>query len=480
MDIEVARKLIQKAEESYTASRIKTQIANRYYLGDNDIMHRPSRDCDEGKSENVLRNADNKISFNFYGLLVNQKASYLFTAPPLFDIGTDSDNEKVANILGDDYSKKCKDLCVDASNAGVAWVHYWIDDTGAFQWFPVKSTEIIPIYSNTLDKKLQAVLRTYQMTDDNGETWNIHEYWTDTTCTSFKQREDTLAEFPMFEAVINGEVVATNEYQHGFGEVPFVAFYNNNAETNDLDKIKGLCDTYDKTFSGFVDDLEDIQEVILVVTNYGGTDPKQLLNDLKYYKTVQVESAGDGDRSGLSTLTIDIPVEARDKLLELTRKSIFTMGQGVDPEQQGIDHTSGEAMKFTYSLLELKAGLTETEFRRGFGVLLRAICRLSGIKEPKNIIQTWQRTSIRNNAELVSMCQQSVGILSTKTILKNHPFVENADDEAKELEKEKKEKAKEVENYQNAFMQVKENQNDQDKDRSEKEQVKNDESDGNE
>ena len=35
MDIEVARKLIQKAEESYTASRIKTQIANRYYLGDN-------------------------------------------------------------------------------------------------------------------------------------------------------------------------------------------------------------------------------------------------------------------------------------------------------------------------------------------------------------------------------------------------------------------------------------------------------------
>ena len=53
------------------------------------------------------------------------------------------------------------------------------------------------------------------------------------------------------------------------------------------------------------------------------------------------------------------------------------------------------------------------------------------------------------------MCQQSVGILSTKTILKNHPFVENADDEAKEIEKEKKDKTAEIENYQNAFEQMK-------------------------
>ena len=202
--------------------------------------------------------------------------------------------------------------------------------------------------------------------------------------------------------------------------------------------MKRLIDTYDKTFSGFVDDLEDIQEVILILTNYGGQDMGQFLSDLKYYKSIQVQSSGDGDKSGVSTLNIDIPVEARDKLLELTRKAIFDTGQGIDPQQQGLDSTSGEAMKFLYALLEIKAGLLETEFRIGLADLVRAICRSKG-REVGQIIQTWTRTSIRNDAELASMCSDSVGVISKKTILKNHPFVEDAEKELEQIEKERQE-----------------------------------------
>ena len=36
----------------------------------------------------------------------------------------------------------------------------------------------------------------------------------------------------------------------------------------------------------------------------------------------------DGASGGLSTLTIDIPVEAREKMLQMTRKSIFEQGKG--------------------------------------------------------------------------------------------------------------------------------------------------------
>jgi hypothetical protein len=78
----------------------------------------------------------------------------------------------------------------------------------------------------------------------------------------------------------------------------------------------------------------------------------------------------------------------------------------------------------------------ETEFRIGLGELVRAICRSHG-QEAKQIIQTWTRTSIRNDAELAEMCSNSVGIISKKTILKNHPFVEDAEKEAEQLEKEK-------------------------------------------
>ena len=107
-------------------------------------------------------------------------------------------------------------------------------------------------------------------------------------------------------------------------------------------------------------------------------------------------------------------------------------------------------MKFLYSLLELKAGLLETEFRLSFGELVRAICRYYG-KEPKQIIQIWTRTAIRNDSELVDMCQKSAGIISEKTLLQNHPFVENAEDEQKEIEEEK---SKAPDPYSQAFNQA--------------------------
>lgn len=449
MELEAAKKLIEKYDGLDAVRLKKAEVALRYYLGDNDIMYRKPKDkCDE-----PLRNADNRIAFNFHSLLVDQKASYMFTAPPLFDTKDDTLNEIVAATLGDGYAKKCKDLCVDASNAGVGWLHYWIDEKKGFCYGVIPSMQVRPVYSLRLEKELEAVLRTYRMVDDNGDEWQIYEIWNDKECQAYRKRAEMFQPFDMFSYVnLDGMAEPTNTFRHDFGAVPFIPFPNNNVCTGDLDKIKNLIDSYDKTYSGFVDDLEDIQQVVFVLTNYGGADLKQFLSDLKYYKTIQVESAGSDDKSGVSTLTIDIPVEARDKLLGITRKAIFDMGQGIDPQQQGFDNTSGEAMKFLYSLLELKAGLMETEFRAGFGELVRAIGRYYG-KEPEQIVQTWTRTSIRNDAELVDMCQKSVGVISTKTILKNHPFVENAEDEEKELAAEKEQTAKETDIYRKAFNQ---------------------------
>ena len=443
MELEAAKKLINKHVQGHADFMARAAEGDRYYRVQNDIIFRkPKHQKDEAKADNPLRNADNKIPFSFYQLLVNQKAGYMFTAPPLFDVGDENLNKVIAETLGDRYPQKVKELCVNASNAGIAWLHYWQDEHDGFSYGVVPSYQIIPVWSRKLDKKLLAVLRVYKDFDDAGDEWDIYEYWTDTACEAFRKPAadesfDGLTYYPMFtDFYYAGLTDSENKVLHNWGRVPFIPFMNNNIGARDLDAVKGLIDTYDKTFSGFVDDLEDIQEVILVLTNYGGQDMSQFLSDLKYYKSIQVQSSGDGDKSGVSTLNIDIPVEARDKLLELTRKAIFDTGQGIDPQQQGLDSTSGEAMKFLYALLEIKAGLMETEFRIGLADLVRAICRSYG-REAGQVIQTWTRTSIRNDAELASMCSDSVGIISKKTILKNHPFVEDAEKEIEQLEKEK-------------------------------------------
>ena len=53
--------------------------------------------------------------------------------------------------------------------------------------------------------------------------------------------------------------------------------------------------------------------------------------------------------------------------------------------------------------------------------------------------------------ELAQICRDSVGIVSQKTILKNHPLVEDADAELKQLEKEQAAEQQREEQYGRAF-----------------------------
>lgn len=76
---------------------------------------------------------------------------------------------------------------------------------------------------------------------------------------------------------------------------------------------------------------------------------EEFLHDLKKYKAIKVDDDGDEGKGGVETLTINIPVEAREKFLEMTRKAIFEQGQGVDPDPQKFGNTSGEALKYLYS-----------------------------------------------------------------------------------------------------------------------------------
>lgn len=447
MELEVVKKLIKKHISAHSALITDTQVAERYYRNKNDILNRAANTDEVG---NPLRNADNRICNNFHGLLVNQKASYLFTAPPLFDVGDDSTNKRISETLGDNYPKVCKDLCINASNAGIAWLHYWINAGGQFKYAVIDSKQVIPIWSTQLEKELLGVFRTYtQIDEDTGDTYEIYEYWNNEGCQTFRKLTSTSIEtgltvYPMFTSFPDGE---TNSIEHSFGRVPFIPFMNNNIVENDLVNIKGHSDTYDNVYSGFANDLEDIQEIIFVLAGYEDEDLGVFLNQLKKYKTIKTNNYSDSDKSGLSTLSIDIPVEAREKLLEITRKAIFEKGQGVDPQQQDFGNASGVALKFMYSLLELKAGLLETEFRLGFGEFVRAICHYLRA-DCKTIIQTWTRTAITNDTETAEICKGSYGILSDKTILANHPFVENVQAEIKEIEDKRQ---KEIDNYAGAF-----------------------------
>lgn len=442
MELEVIKKLIKDNSSNHANFIVKASEGRRYYEGDTDILYKKKTDED---IDNPLRNADNRIPANYHGLLVDQKAAYMLTYPPTFDVGNKNANKLVTEVLGDEFPKVCKDLCIDAANTSKAWLHLWRSEGNRFEYGVVPSEQIIPLYSSDLKKRLIAVLRVYDSVDNVGENYVVYEYWTEKECYAYrKQSNKTIDEglhpYNMFTSFIvdTNTTELSNQYTHDFGEVPFIEFPNNHIGTNDLKKVKKFVDVYDKIFSGFINDIDDIQEIIFVLTNYGGTNLKTFLQELKKRKVVDMQSDGADEKTGLDTITIDIPVEAREKVLNICEKQIYKQGQGVDPNPETFGNASGVALEYLYSLLELKAGFTETEFRLGFGKLVRMICKTYGIKVG-TIIQTWTRNKIRNDAETADIASKSKGVISDETIVKNHPWVDNPEDEMMRLKESEKE-----------------------------------------
>lgn len=386
---------------------------------------------------NVLRNADNRITHNFHQLLVDEKVAYMFTYPILIDVDdNEAINERVDDTLGQEFVRKMKDLGVEASNTGCGWLHYWANEKNEFRYEKVESEQIIPIYSDDLERELTEVLRTYKVVeyDDNltAIEFIVVEDWTKDTFDRYK-----------FRYTIDGQDESQLKgIKHNFGRVPFIPFANNSDETSDLIKYKDLVDLYDRVVSGYANDIEDIQEVMWIVTNYDGKSG-DFLKDVKKYKTIFLEDDGDGARGDVKTLSVEIPVEARNSLLELLKKQIYESGQGLQQDNENFGNASGVALKFFYRKLELKAGLLETEFRESINKLVEAILDFYHLPH-KKISQVWSRNMIASDLETSQIATQSVGIIPEKLILQNHPWVDDVDEAERLLEKEEE---KEVESF---------------------------------
>lgn len=460
MEIEAIKKLIKENVRGYPSRNARIRKATMYYENKNDILRK--RDPLEEKrkkmkeSENPLRSADNRISHPFHQLLVNQKAAYTMTVPPLFDVDDKGLNDEIVKLLGDMYAKVAKDLCINASNAGVAWLHIWRDENhqNFFRYAVVDSQQIIPVYSKKLSHDLEGVLRIYGDYDEDANTIVVYEYWNDEMCSRFFRPKKTTVEdleafnsFPVLDIGTNEEVGLTNEFIHGWKKVPFIPFRNNPSEQSDLDLYKQLIDVYDKVFSGFVNDVDDIQQIIFVLTNYGGEDKEEFLKDLKQYKMIKIDSDVEGEKSGVDTLAVDIPIEARAKILEVTREAIFSLGQGVDPQKNIGQNNSGAALKYMYSLLELKASMLETEFRVGFADLVRFILEYSGKNSDVAIKQTWTRSAINNDLEQADIVSKLATVTSQENIAKSNPLVENWETELANLKNELSEDLRAEDDY---------------------------------
>lgn len=444
MDLEVAKKVFKNTDEYRVRLADKYEESVRYYNNKNDITRNTGGEDkldDKGKQDELIRQADNRISNGYHRILVDQKAQYVGGVVPSFDVEDDALNEKVLDVLGDNYSRIFNRLVIDAANAGTAWLHYWLDENKTFHFATIDPAQITPIYDGSLEQKLLAVRRTYESLDtDTGDTYIYDEYWTKDEAQFFKQLKSEGYSSLDYDYRVDITDISTgslldksNILKHGLGAVPFIPFMNNQDGTPDLQRYKGLIDVFDRVYSGFVNDVDDVQQIILILTNYGDAgSAAEFKQKLKRDQVINLEKYDGSDQSGLDKLTIDIPVQARDDLLDRTREAIFLQGQGVDPSrvEMGTNKT-GVALKMVYTLLELKAAALESEFRPAVAELVRAILRYlnDAQADKRKIAQKWTRAAVKDDTEQADIVAKLASVSSDEAIAKSNPIVDDWQEE---------------------------------------------------
>lgn len=416
------------------------------------------------KGSNPLRSADNRISMNRHRVAVDQKIGYLFSVPPQFDIpsdDTDKGDEKllqrVNDAIGTQWAKVIRQLGIDASNTGRAWLTYWVDnDTKRFDYWYLNPMTVAPIYDrSTVKKRLKYLLRVYAFNDANGRPVTRYELWSDKQVAYLIRPEAVgTSQKPAiaYDTLPDG---SWNIQPHNYGRIPFIEFRNNAKGLPDLIMYKDIIDALDKLMSGFANDIDDLQEIIWVIKNYNGQrsapvydkDGNQLKDEdgnpiTRPVDPIQLMKAkkwiGVDDQGGVDAVRGEIPYEARSKFREILNDEFWTAAMAVNPNpESGTGNQSGVYIDYLYGLLELKGGLMETEFRDSIDEFLKAVLRYLGADETKQFGQTWRRTKPQNNTETATILSTLPDtVMSDETKTKNAPFVDDWQAERAQIEKE--------------------------------------------
>lgn len=445
------RQYIEKKIMNWLTSpvRLDQLDGERYYHGDHDILMKKRNILGEdGKLQEVDNLPNNRKVDNQYAKMVDQKKNYLLGQPISFDCDDKDYVEVLKKVFNKRFQKTLKDLGEDCLNGGIAWLcPYYSDNELKFKKFP--AYEILPFWNDTAHTELNMAVRLYL--EEKPNAVNEHdviqkvEIYTKSGI-DYYTFENNLLIPDTKKPHENYFTVTTGESEQGYNweRIPLIAFKYNSKEIPLIKKCKSLQDAINDIISTFKNNMEeDARNTILVLENYDGQNLGEFRKNLAQYGAVKVRS-GEGARGDVRTLTVEVNSANYEAILKIFKKALIENCKGYDFSELRTGGGTPNQMniKSIYSDIDLDANDMETEFQASFEDLLwfvnKHISNSSNVEE-KDVEVIFNRDGVVNETEIMQMLTNAGVKISNRTLLAQVPFVDDIEDELKEVEKEKKE-----------------------------------------
>lgn len=353
---------------------------------------------------------NHRSACNFFHIDVTQMVSYLLGN------GVTWEQESTKERLGKLFDNRLSDAGHAALCGGVSFGFWNLDHVEVFSVL-----EFAPLYDEETGA-LMAGVRWWQI--DKQKPLRATLY-TPQGYTEFMWRNDEKVEvdldvwtaidtniycgqpnIPYVITVRENEADGTEIVDgRNYASLPIVPMWANRHKQSELVALRAKIDAYDMISSGFVNDLDGAQ-IYWIIKGAGGMDDPDLLQFLDRLRTVGAAAPADGQE--VSPVELNIPYEAREKLLDRLKNQLYEDAMLMNPDDIRAGNITATQIRAAYERQNVKAD----EFEYCVIEFLQGILSLLGIEDNP----TFTRSTIVNTNEEITTLVTAAQFLGSEYV----------------------------------------------------------------
>ena len=416
--------LLRKCKQDFDMMLPTYMKMQRYYDGKTDALE---------KYQMITKRANTKVKCNFIQKFINEEASYCCGNKITYS--SHSNNQNVIEDLRINFKhwkeKYNKELCKQSLIFNEAYELYYIDTDGLF---------------NSL---ICTPLNSYILQDDFGNTKLFIRFFTKKFDDTHTLYADVFTDTDVSYYTIIGDIftpiTGLKTESNVFGKVPVSVVSIGSMYESLFSVLKGLQDGYETNLSDMVNEISDFRNAYLAFKNCKIDDTTKDENgktDLDKMKELGVMNL-PGEKADAKWLIKEINDSFVQNTLNTMEDKMYQLASHINNNEKLVSNTSSLALRNRLIGLEEKCNNNIQALIDAIKVRLQFLFIYLKIKQNKNY--DWKDVDIKivpniptDDLMVSQIISQLNGKLSTRTGLAQLSFIDNPDNEMKEIEKENK------------------------------------------
>ena len=363
----------------------------------------------KGQAVPDMWSANYKLRTHFFRRFVTQQVQYVLSNGVTFQ--KKDTKKKLGKTFDTQMQKAAKKAMVDK----VSFLFWNLDHVEVFCFADTPTDPgFAPLYDADTGA-LRAGVRYWHVDEDTTRA-TLYEEDGYTEYVKGKDGISIVAEKRSYKKTVISTKAdgVSGELNENYAAFPIFPLYANDLHESELEGHRESIDCYDYIKSGLANDIDDTSGFYWVLKNSGGMDD---VDCAKFIERMHIVRAAvlDDDVASAEAHTLDVPIAAREKMLEILKADLYEDFQIVNVEALSASAKTATEIRAAYQPMDDKCG----DFEFFLIDAIQSVLALAGIDDEPSF--KWNR--IANQTEETNMVMSASTVLGDEWTLKKLPFL---------------------------------------------------------